>query len=90
MTKWEIDGKIQSDIETLVDDMFTKLTREGFDVSEWEQYTKIMQFATSKFQNNPAYLDKVKDYYTFKMRQNPDSLYRLMMMGGLYKPLILS
>lgn len=85
-TKWEIDGKIQSDIETLVDDMFTKLTREGFDVSEWEQYTKIMQFATSKFQNNPAYLDKVKDYYTFKMRQNPDSLYRLMMMGGLYKP----
>jgi enamine deaminase RidA (YjgF/YER057c/UK114 family) len=84
MTKWEIDDKIQSDIETLVDNMFTKLTREGFDVGEWEQYVKIMQFATTSFKDNPRYLEKVKDYYTMKMRAHPDALYRLMMIGGLY------
>ena len=55
-------------------------------MGEWNQYMKIMKVATTKFGENPAYLDRVKDYYTFKMRQNPDALYRLMFMGGLYSP----
>lgn len=82
--KWEIDGGIQKDIETLVDDLFTKYTRENMDVNELEQYMSIVRQAAVQFNEHPAYLERVKDYYTFKMRQNPQALYRLLLNSGLY------
>lgn len=85
-TKWEIDGQIDKDIEYLVDDLFIKLTRENFDIADFQQYQKIIAEASRKWNNNPAYMEKVAQYYQFKTRQNPDSLYRFMLMSGLYTP----
>jgi hypothetical protein len=84
-TKWEIDGEIDRDIETLVDDLFTMYTREGLDPAELDQYINVMRQASGEFNNNPAYLEKVADYYAFKTRQNPNALYNLMLRSGLYK-----
>lgn len=84
--KWEIDGKIDADIEKIVDELFVRWTREGIDPAEMEQFTAVLKTAAETFNNNPAYLEKVGDYYKFKMRQNPDALYRLMLNNGLYKP----
>jgi hypothetical protein len=81
--KWEIDGGIQKDVESLVDDLFTKYTREGQDPAEMEQYLNVMRHAAQQF-NNPQYLDRVSDYYKFKMRQNPKALYALMLESGIY------
>jgi hypothetical protein len=82
--KWEIDGSIQKDIETLVDDLFLKYTREGVDPAEMEQYTAILRAASSTFNSNPAILEKVSDYYKMKMRADPQALYRIMLTSGLY------
>lgn len=82
--KWEIDGSAQKDIETLVDDLFIKYTREGLDVTEMEQYQSILRTAAATFNNNPGLLEKVADYYKFKMRQDPDALYRIMLTSGFY------
>lgn len=82
--KWEIDGGIDSDIESLVDDYFLKLTREGEDVNSLEQYANILRAASETFTNSPAHLEKVKDYYTFKLRQNPDVLFQQLVNSGLY------
>jgi len=84
--KWEIDGQIDKDIEYLVDDMFIKLTRENFDIADYKEYQKIMAEASRVFGNKPAYMDKIAQYYQFKTRQNPDTLYRYMLMSGLYTP----
>lgn len=84
MAKWEIDGSAQKDVETLVDDLFTKMTREGIDVGEMEQYTAILRTAANIFNHNPVMLEKVSDYYKMKMRAHPDALYRLMLTSGLY------
>lgn len=82
--KWETDGRIQKDIETLVDDLFLKYTREGIDPAEMEQYTAILRTASSVFNSKPAILEKVSDYYKMKMRADPDALYRIMLTSGLY------
>lgn len=82
--KWEIDDGIQKDIETLVDDLFLKYTREGVDAAEMEQYTAILRTASSVFNSNPAVLQKVSDYYKMKMRADPQALYRIMLTSGLY------
>lgn len=84
--KWELDGGIQRDIETLVDDLFTKYVREGEDPAAMEQYTSVLRQAAKQFNNNTDYLERVKDYMQFKFRQNPNALYRLMLNSGIYKP----
>lgn len=84
MAKWEVDGSAQRDVEKLVDDLFIKLTRQGDDVGDMEQYTAILRTASSVFNGNQEMLNKVSDYYKMKLRSTPEALYRMLLTSGLY------
>lgn len=85
-TKWEIDGSIDADVETLVDELFYRWTREGKDPSDIRQFQAVLKSATTAFGQNQAFLDRVADYYSFKTRQNPDMLMEQLINSGLYSP----
>jgi len=85
--QWETSDAIDNDIKSLVDGLFVKYTRQGEDVADTQSYINVMKEASRVFHNNPAYMEKIADYYQFKTRQDPDALYRtLFMNSGLYSP----
>lgn len=85
-TEWEISGKIDDDVEKLVDQLFTRWARENTDPSELSQFHAVLKSAAHIFNDRPALIEKVGDYYAFKTRQNPDALYQKLLTSGLYDP----
>jgi len=86
MAKWEIDDKIDGDIEIVMDRYFGMLTREGTDVAELESMTKVMKYISIMYADNPQLQEKASDYFKMKLRQNPQALNKLQdpSAAGLY------
>lgn len=83
--KWEADDRIDKDVKSIVDDYFTRLTRQGDSVEGVQSYINVMSEAARVFNNNPQYMEKIADYMKFKISQDPESFYKKMFEGaGLY------
>lgn len=83
--QYEASDEIDNDIKQLVDGLLTQYTREGIDVAQLDQYVNVMKEATRVYQNRPAMMEKIADYYMFKVGQNPDGVFnKLLNAAGLY------
>lgn len=72
--RWEASSGMQEDIEKVVDEIFRQLTRQGADISTINSQLEVAAEAGRIFNNNPAIMQRVGEYVTFKLRQNPEYL----------------
>lgn len=85
IAQYEASDEIDADIKKLVDGLLIQYNREGYSVQDLNQYVSVMAQASVVYQNRPAMMAKIADYYMFKVGQNPDGVYnKLINAAGLY------
>jgi hypothetical protein len=85
--QWEASDEIDNDVKKMVDGLLIQYTREGTDVQDLDAYVNAMSEFSRVYQNKPAMIEKLADYYMFKIGASPDDVYnKLFNSTGLYKP----